>query len=180
MKERVFVYIDGGNLYRRIVKDYSFHYLSFKLSNFCYDLVGRSRDLVGIRYYVGKVHQYSGNPKSIELYNSQQRLLQKLKNEKIYSVLGQIQKYGSIFREKGVDVRIAIDLLEGAYEDRFDTALVLSSDSDLAPAFELVKRKGKKVESIMFDKNFSISLQKNASTFRILNIQDLLPFGTIS
>ncbi|MCK9186018.1 NYN domain-containing protein [Candidatus Gracilibacteria bacterium] len=179
MEERIYVYIDGGNFYQRIVNDYGFHYQSFKLSKFCNDLIGAGRKKEGIRYYVGKVKQYPDNPKSIQLYNSQQKLLQKLKDEEIYSVLGHIQKIGDTYREKGVDVRIGLDLLEGAYEDRYDTALVISSDSDLTPAFELVRRKGKKIESIMFDRRFSIALQKGASTFRILNKNDLIKFGSL-
>jgi uncharacterized LabA/DUF88 family protein len=76
-----------------------------------------------------------------------------------------------------VDVRLALNLLEGAYEDMYDTALVISSDSDLAPAFEMVKRKGKKVECIMFDQAPSFALQKNSTTYRILNDNDLRKFG---
>lgn len=179
MSERVYIYIDGGNLYQSLVKNYGFHYPSFKLAKFCDYLIGDKREKEGTRYYVGQIKQYPDNPKSIQLYDSQQKLLQKLKNEGIYSVLGRIQKIGDKYQEKGVDVRIGLDLLEGAYEDRYDTALVISSDGDLSPAFELVCRKGKRVESIMFDKKFSIALQKQAATFRILNENDLLPFGSL-
>lgn len=175
--ERVFVYIDGGNFYQNIFKYYNLHFMSFQLKQFCDELIGPNREKMGVRYYIGKIKQYPDNQKSIELYNSQQRMLQKLKNEGVYSVLGRIQKIGDKYREKGIDMRIGLDLLEGAYEDRYDTALVISSDGDLAPAFELVNRKGKKIESIMFDKTFSIALQKNAGTFRILNKRDLLTFG---
>jgi uncharacterized LabA/DUF88 family protein len=97
--------------------------------------------------------------------------------KKIYTVLGQIIHIGNTYKEKGVDVRLALNLLEGAYEDMYDTALVISSDSDLAPAFEMVKRKGKKVECIMFDQAPSFALQKNSTTYRILNDNDLRKFG---
>lgn len=179
MSERVYIYIDGGNFYQKIVHLYGFHYLSFRLDDFSDYLVGTIREKKGTRYYVGQIKQYADNPKSVQLYNSQQKLLHKLHQENIYTVLGSIQKIGDIYREKGVDVRLGLDLLEGAYEDRYDTALVISSDGDLAPAFELVRRKGKKVESVMFDKNYSLALQKQASTFRILNQSDLLPFGDL-
>lgn len=176
-KERVFVYIDGGNLYRRIFNDYDLHFLSFKLSRFCDFLIGENRLKAGVRYYIGKVKQYPNNPKSVELYNSQQKMLQKIKNDGIYTVLGSINKYGDVYKEKGVDVRLGLDLLEGAYEDRYDTALVVSSDSDLAPAFELVRRKNKTIESVMFDKCNSFALQRDASTFKILNYNDIVAFG---
>jgi len=40
-------------------------------------------------------------------------------------------------REKGVDVALAVALVEGAMLERFDAAIVFSSDTDLIPAIEL-------------------------------------------
>ncbi len=42
--------------------------------------------------------------------------------------------------EKGVDVKIAIDLIADAYEARFDTAIIFSQDHDFAPAVELAAK----------------------------------------
>lgn len=49
-------------------------------------------------------------------------------------------------QEKGVDVLLAIDLVEAAWRDRFDVAVVASADSDLAPAVERVLDVGKGCE----------------------------------
>jgi uncharacterized LabA/DUF88 family protein len=43
--------------------------------------------------------------------------------------------------EKKTDVNIAVRLLEDAYDDRFDTALLVSGDSDLVPPLEAVRRR---------------------------------------
>lgn len=43
--------------------------------------------------------------------------------------------------EKETDVNIALYLLDGAYRDEFDRALILSADSDLAPAIQFVKQR---------------------------------------
>ena len=40
------------------------------------------------------------------------------------------------FREKGVDVKLATDLIVGAVDDQYDVAIVVSSDSDLVPAID--------------------------------------------
>jgi len=54
-------------------------------------------------------------------------------------------------REKGIDVKLATDLIVGAVDDRYDTAIVISSDSDLVPAIDWVRMKGKKkIEYIGF------------------------------
>jgi len=46
---------------------------------------------------------------------------------------------GEAPREKGVDVALAVDLVTMAVERKFDTAIVMSSDQDLAPAVEFIK-----------------------------------------
>ena len=54
-------------------------------------------------------------------------------------------------REKGIDVWIAVDLIEGAVENKYDTAILISSDTDLVPAIDFVrKRYKKKVEYVGF------------------------------
>lgn len=47
-----------------------------------------------------------------------------------------------IFKEKGVDVKIAVDMVVAACKDKLKTAIIGSSDSDLQPAIaELEKQK---------------------------------------
>ena len=54
-------------------------------------------------------------------------------------------------REKGIDVKLATDLLIGAIDNRYDVAVVVSSDSDLIPAIDVVRKKfNKKVEYVSF------------------------------
>ena len=43
--------------------------------------------------------------------------------------------------EKRTDVNIAVRLLNDAYDDRFDMAMVISGDSDLVPAVESVRER---------------------------------------
>ncbi|MFP3901515.1 MAG: NYN domain-containing protein [Acidimicrobiia bacterium] len=49
-------------------------------------------------------------------------------------------------REKGIDVLIALHLVMGAMRDDYDTAVLMSGDSDLAPAIETVIDLGKRCE----------------------------------
>lgn len=57
-----------------------------------------------------------------------------------------------LFEEKGVDVTIAIDMLTGAFENRYDTAILVSSDGDFAPLVREVQRRGNRVEYLYFAK----------------------------
>ncbi|HVQ44409.1 MAG TPA: NYN domain-containing protein [Candidatus Saccharimonadia bacterium] len=49
-----------------------------------------------------------------------------------------------IFREKGVDVRLAVDLVVDSETDK--TLVIWSSDADLVPAVEVVKGRGARVK----------------------------------
>jgi uncharacterized LabA/DUF88 family protein len=49
-------------------------------------------------------------------------------------------------REKGIDVLLAIDMAMGAVQDEYDTAVLMSADTDLVPALEAVLELGKRVE----------------------------------
>lgn len=54
-------------------------------------------------------------------------------------------------REKGIDVKLATDLIVGAVDNKYDTAIIVSSDSDLIPAIDWVRfRLKKKIEYIGF------------------------------
>lgn len=56
----------------------------------------------------------------------------------------QCRKCGASWRsheEKMTDVQIATEMLEDAYDDRFDVALVVSADSDLVPPIRAIRRR---------------------------------------
>lgn len=70
------------------------------------------------------------------------------------------------WEEKGVDVNIAIDILEIAYlsklkESDIDTIILISSDSDLKPSIEKAVPLGINIEYVGFDKIFSLALINN-------------------
>ena len=47
--------------------------------------------------------------------------------------------------EKGVDVRIATDMIKLAWVDNYDTAVLVSSDKDFIPLVEFLETRGVKV-----------------------------------
>ena len=47
--------------------------------------------------------------------------------------------------EKGIDTRIATDLVSLAWEQAYDIAVLVSSDQDFVPAAEYLQNKGVKV-----------------------------------
>lgn len=49
-------------------------------------------------------------------------------------------------REKGIDVLIALKMVMGAMRDEYDTAVLVTTDTDLVPAMETVCELGKRCE----------------------------------
>ena len=47
--------------------------------------------------------------------------------------------------EKGIDVRIATDMIKLAWVDNYDTAVLLSGDKDFIPVVEFLETRGIKV-----------------------------------
>lgn len=61
--------------------------------------------------------------------------------------LGKRHTRARVYVEKAIDVQIAVDMVQLAFEDKYDVAYLLSADGDYTPAVEAVRRQGKKVFS---------------------------------
>jgi len=106
---------------------------------------------------------------------NQQKLIGRLKSCGWQVHFGHMLKTDG-YHEKGVDVKMAVDLLVGAYEDLYDTAILLSSDTDLIPAIQKIKHLGKEVEYIGFSHKPSLGLQKYASLTRLMIKEEIEKF----
>lgn len=67
---------------------------------------------------------------------------------KCYSVVHNCPSCAADMRgteEKGVDTRLATEMISHAWEDAYDLAVVVSADRDFAPVIEFLQAKGKNV-----------------------------------
>lgn len=211
--ERISILIDGSNFYHLVLKKIGLNESQFDFEKFAVFLAdGRKISDAGKRFYIGTVREKEGDIKTKEAMAKQTSLFAFLKNNRweiktsklktrkeeiiIDSRVVDYEKFLKIgikkieferLREKGIDVKLATDLIVGAIDGRYDTAVVVSSDSDLIPAIDWVRhRNKKKVEyigfSIIDDKNQNnstvplVSLIKKTDTQRILIKSDLMPF----
>jgi len=177
MKGRVAIYIDGGNTYKRLKslgipkKESRFDY-----SSFVEHLLG-DRILISKRYYVGVVRNVDGSEKAEKMVKGQQKFLSGLENEGFEIKRGKIMYDDGNIREKGVDVKIAVDLVIGANDNLYDIAIVISSDTDLIPAIQYARNaKKKNVEYIGFGTNPSLGMIKESSISRVFSNTDLVKF----
>jgi len=175
--DRISIYIDGGNFYHLVIKKLGIDENDFDFDSFASILVdGRVIGENCKRFYKGSIREKEGDLHSRELMSKQTKLftfLQKggwdIKTSKLRTRIEELvidsrvveyQKLKKIgiekihterMREKGIDVKIATDILVGAFDNKYDTAILVSSDSDLVPAIDWVRnRMKKKIEYIGF------------------------------
>ena len=180
---KAIVFIDGSNFYFWLKDleaqiDDKHSLLEFDFRKFAEWLAANDKnELVEVRYYIGALKRQRNNEKSEKMYADQQKLLSKLQQQKIPVVLGQlIQHPDKTFHEKGVDVRLAVEMIRLAREKMYDVAYLVSSDTDLVAAVEEVRSFGKKVQYIGTARSQSFGLAKAADDVRLLRSEDIRVF----
>lgn len=142
--DRVIVFIDGSNLYhglKRNVKRTDIDFYKFPLK-LCGD-----QKLIRTYYYTAPLKE-SFNPQQ---YKDQQKFFSTLYQTKFLELkLGKLVPRGNTHVEKGVDIKIAVDMMKYAYLNNYDTAILVTGDGDFAPVIKAVKDMGKHVVHTYF------------------------------
>jgi uncharacterized LabA/DUF88 family protein len=79
------------------------------------------------------------------------------------------------YQEKGVDMRIGVDMVAGASKGLYDVAVLVSGDGDLVEAVKAVKDLGRHVELATFAKGRSDELAAAADVINELTVADMKP-----
>ena len=143
-KERVIVYVDGFNLYFGIKTTYpSLKWLN--LNMLAQNLLKEHQILIDIKYYTAMI---SNNHSKVK---RQVSYIDVLKHCGVKVILGQYKSKTQvcrscevkfkIFEEKMTDVNISVDLLMDAVDDNYDTAILISGDTDLIPPLKIIKKR---------------------------------------
>tara|TARA_Y100000034_G_C6784295_1_gene350772 strand:+ start:25 stop:579 length:555 start_codon:yes stop_codon:yes gene_type:complete len=152
MVERISVYIDGANFVygmKSLSPKYSDYHFDFE--NFIKKIVGKN-ELIDIFYYNASLKQ-AINPRR---FREQQKLLARLRKiTKCKVILCKRQKRFNkddeeYYTIKGDDIYLALDMLNDAWENKYDKAILFSGDGDFVPLLKYIKDKNKKVEIISF------------------------------
>ena len=156
-KFRVITYIDGYNFYFGMLSEAikrgsktepsaSYYRLMWlDLQGLATSLLLPSQELVGIKYFTSPISTSKGKQER------QNNYLDALRTRPLIEIIfGRFQpdrkecdRCGHPAyhpQEKKTDVNIAVNLICDAIEDRYDTALLITGDSDLVPAVEAVKK----------------------------------------
>ena len=150
---RTIIYIDGFNFYYRAVKNTPYKWLNFK--SLFQKLLSTKNQIIQIKYFTALV---SGK------YNPQKPVKQQTFLRALKTFIPEIEIYYGHFlthevfaplakptenrrsvkiiktEEKGSDVNIAVHMLNDAWLNNYDCAIIVSNDSDLAESMKLVKK----------------------------------------
>jgi len=154
-KSRVMVFIDGSNFYHSL--KLSFGSAKIDFPKFCQSIC-EDKNLIGVNYYTSPVNQLDQPVQ----YKAQQTFLESIRKLNKFNVfLGRLEKRpNGVVVEKGVDVKLAVDLLASAFRNDYDAAIIVSNDSDFVPAICEAQKLGKKVINISFPNTKSFHLNK--------------------
>ena len=163
MAQRVAIFIDGSNLYHALEENCGRMDLDFKgfITKLCSD-----RQLFRAYYY----NILQDPDRKGPAYQEQQKFLATLYTTPLLEVrLGSSRQRGELLVEKGVDVMLAVDLLQYAWRDLYDVGVLVSGDGDFAYALQTVKNLGKHAEVVAFPSNLSYELAQTADERLILD-----------
>ena len=158
-KERLAVFIDGSNFYHSTKNITQKGYeIDFKK---IIDELSRGREVKTFYYTALLDPDYD-----LEKYEKHKKLLDDLRKIPKFSVvlcdlrkikIGKKVKY----EIKGDDIHLAHDLLMGAFDNLYDTAIIVSGDADFIPIINTLKKRfGKKIGNCYFRRTSSFKLRK--------------------
>ena len=136
---RTLVLIDGQNLYRLAKRAFGpgnpYHWPSYDVVKLAHALSSATagRTVNETRFYTG-VPKRSQDAFWHRFWNNKLRALQR---QGVHVYRGRLNSAGQDIQEKGVDVSLAIDLVQATHQQSYDVAIIVSQDSDLAPAVAL-------------------------------------------
>ena len=144
---RVCVFIDGSNLFHALKRSNTPTRMDYYQFSKALADQAKDRSLVRIYYFNGAFDPAAFPDKA----SAQKEFFDSLDRTPYLDLrLGRIISNRNGERmEKGVDVRMATDMVYYAARDFYDTAIVVTEDQDFVPAINSVKELGKQVEVVL-------------------------------
>jgi len=178
---RVYFFIDGFNLYHAIDSDPRFKpYKWLDLYKFANCFVRPNDKLSGLCYFTALA---TWEPDKVARHKIFIRAQEMQGAQIIYGEFRRKTKKCRLcyqefytFEEKETDSNIAIQLLEQAFKDTYDTAIIVSGDSDHLPALRAVKRNfpSKKIGIVIPPGRAAELLKKEADFYTKAKFKHLL------
>ena len=168
--ERVAIFIDGSNLYHSVKGTFQIHDNQVDFAKLT-EILKNKRMLIGVYYYNAPLDRGY----NFEIYRKQQKFFSELRKIPGFHVIlcnmRKIRKSDGTyeFAVKGDDIHLATDMLSFAYENTYDTAILVSGDGDFVPVIKKVQKLGKNVENAYFSVSRSDFLRRVCNSSVLLD-----------
>ena len=169
---KVLVIIDGSSFYhgsKRLCPE--IHLTNFEYRKFVEELIGVKNPR--ILYCVGEIKREVRNKKAESMYAQQQSLFYNLEKQEIEIYKGFMLKSDGKYHEKGVDVKMAVEIVAGALKKEYDRCFLVSSDTDIIPAILEAKKVKKKIVYVGFGGKLSRAMMRNCGGVVKINKKDI-------
>lgn len=145
MSARVAAYVDGFNFYHGLKDKHGRKYLWLDLQALTSSLVLPGQELVAVHYFSARVRGEPSARRQADYIDALRAHCTRLTvhEGRFQQKRLECRRCGDVrisYEERETDVSIAVALLEDAVLDRYDTAMLVSADSDLCPAVRSVRR----------------------------------------
>lgn len=158
--KKAIVFVDGQNLYRSAKDAFGYHFPNYDIKALS-EMVCRSQGL-----NLSEVYFYTGVPDTQDVplwHNFWSKKLSymgrvgikifsrplRYHNEEFQCPSCKKEYTSLVGHEKGVDVRIALDVIRLAHERRYDVAIIFSQDQDLSEVADEVRRISKEQHHLL-------------------------------
>lgn len=168
-----YLYIDGENFLFKVAEILKINKLIGEKSDitkidigYLKDIVAKKDKIAKINFYAARLHKYRESKelekKSGALIESQRRLKRHLVNSGVDFIMSghvRLQSFmpatkrrreKTVFKEKGVDVRMAVDVMVNICDKKVKKIFLVSSDSDMVPVVRAAQERGVKVTYVGF------------------------------
>lgn len=185
---RTAVYVDGFNLFHRMLEGQD-HVKWLDLFALARTGLRRENVVSQVRYFTARVSDTESDPEKSTRQDIYLRALAASGVLIHYGMFRERQRRARVVdpssvttknyvriwsrEEKGSDVNLAVHLVNDAWSDVFDCAVIISNDSDLIEALRLTREMGKIVGLLSPVTNPAADLRKHADFVRLIKLAHL-------
>ena len=182
MRMRTAIYIDGFNLYYWM-KPTPYRWIDLKaLATHAIARPGKEHEVVAVKYFTARVFDKQDDPTKSTRQDIYIRALRAAIPE-LTVYFGEFRRQKKLMplvhhdgvsvgarrwvwdtEEKGSDVNLAVELVNDAWLNLYDMAIVISNDSDLERAVSVAKRK-QRIVGVLVRGDAEVNSLKRVSTF---------------
>lgn len=179
MKLRTYVYIDGFNLYYRCLKGTGYKWLDlYRMAELL--LPAEKHEITKVKFFTARIDARGGDVDAPLRQDVYLRALEAYRPQ-VEIIFGHFLSHPAkrpcappatgwanvlLTEGKGTDVNLAVHLLNDAWLNKYDCAVVVSNDSDLAEAMHLAKEQSKLIGWMVTGKQHPSQVLAKIAHFR--------------